>query len=303
MYVLVDVADDPLEWFDHTHDPQSMKMVMDLLRKQIILRSSMTSPEFYKRIKDLPIETRNVLQGFIQSTLRSDVFNKVGADFKVGLIDEENVFFDARNPDFYQVVDKLCLSRREHQIGVKADFYWESVFGKLARSASSVHIYDSYAYSLIKSGKSLCLEKLLQIQELDISIYTDIQKDNHKARKCDLKDKAGAAQELFADWEYMLTKYRGVGTENTKSRIFAYHPTQMPQHDRRVIFKFAHKSTLVAFEGGLQEFEVNISPVPRIPNPISNQQIVGQVPKTWLDSKENKVGECTWVGATRVRSF
>lgn len=297
MFSIVDASDDPTEWFNKLNeaDARQIATMTLMLDECLILRTpARNTQELLRKTEGLAENVKKILMDFIRRTPRSKILDHVDPDFLVGLM-EGGAFFD----DIAVEINKSVKSKSEYRVGETVDNYWDNVLSGLAKTAKSVQVFDSYAHKLIRNGKSLCLERLLAVQGLEVIIHTDV----NKTEKIDHWDVDREANRTFQAWQDFLTTYRLPTGRETESRLYLYHPTTSRQHDRRLVFHFDHSKTAISFEAGIEEFEINPLPVPRKPGKSVTQEWIAEQSGAWNSiEKQRRYGNRAWRGVTQISS-
>ena len=295
MLTILDVSDDPTEWFSRVSDADTaqIRLITKFLDEAVILRSNMRSnSEFFKKIQGESGQVKHLLESFIRRTPRTKKTAGYHSDFKIGLL-EGGRFFDEVAVDIWE----LAKAKSEHRRGESVNTYWEGVLSGLAHAAKSVQIYDSYAFKLINQGGSFCLEKLLAIEGLEIAIHTDVNKVD------EVSNFRSEAENLFQNWEDFLVQKLPANGASKKTSLYLYHPTRLDQHDRRLVFSFDNHKALVSFDAGIEEFEAEPLPVPRKPNKWLTSELISEQREAWSQVEvRRKFGTRTWHGVNLISS-
>jgi hypothetical protein len=295
MLELVDVSQDPTEWFDRIDDNSKIQMVTTLLRDKVVLRcSARNNAELFRKIEHLETGTKKALMDFISLTPRTRTRIEVESDYKVGLDSEVGLFFD----EIASEVHSKVRIRSERSMDSSNLRFWEEVLFRVAKCANKLEIYDSYGGVLLQPGKGLALKKLLELSHLEINLHADVMKANLEGMVADVNSNV---LRLFDEWEEMLKSVRPTNSSNAVSRLFLYHPTRYPQHDRHLVFTFDFRKVTISFGSGLQEFDrpelgkAEVIPVS------TNSDLIAEIGTCWSNiPARHKYGYKTWSGSTRT---
>ena len=295
MFLIVDVPTDPTLWFKSVDDSTQLARVTNQLRKNIVLRTEpVTSPQLFRKFEHQPTEVRRVIESFIRTTPRAHGRNHFEGDFKIGTSNGSDIYFENVDTRIFETASK----RQGFRTGQSVSKYWQLTFQNLATISKKVDIYDSYAYKLIRNGKSLCIQNFLSFRDLEVVIHTDVNKADES-----ISDHSLEAKRLFDDWERILINCRNESETNAKSTVNLYHPTRFKQHDRKVIFTLHHLKIAIGLDQGIDEFERDPLPVPRTPDKVLDQALISDAEKCWSSiPRYRKFGKQSWMGSRRLLS-
>ncbi len=291
MFSILEVSQDPKEWFDNVQDKNHVHRVLAGLEKYVIMNTSSSSSQLIEKLEGLNPGVKKVLQDWLRLVPKSKS-TFVSADYVVGLSLDEGTFLEFIDNDIREKGKSFELL----MLGDSYDRLWDEAFSKLAKSSKSVNIYDRYAYKLLEDSRGKFLQNLLKIPNLEVNLHTEIDMEDRSSYLNKAK-----AEKVLDSWNDFLVLHRDLSTKKSVSRLYLYHPTYKEQHDRVIVFSFESSKVALLIAAGIEEFDGESASSPKIIESVRESNWINQLMSVWANVPgRQKVGQRKWVGITKV---
>ena len=291
MFSVLEVSQDPKEWFDNLQDKNHVNRVLAGLEKYVIINSSSSSSQMIEKLEGLDPSVKKLLQDWLRLVPKSKS-TMVSADYVVGMSLDDGTFLE--------FIDNEIRERgRSFELLMLGDSYdrlWDEVFFKLAKSSKSVNIYDRYAYKLLEDSRGRFLQNLLKIPNLEVNLHTEIDMEDRSAYSNKTK-----SHKVLDAWNDFLVLHRDFSTKKSVSRLYLYHPTHKTQHDRVIVFSFESSKVALPIAAGIEEFDGGYASSPKLIESVREANWINQLMSVWANvPREQKIVQRKWVGVTQV---